>query len=106
MPKTKELIRTFNRGTVHEYEETTETHWVGIVGGGPTLILCDNDAKETGIGTWCIYMPGKTGHRSSWNGKIDSSEWWKRRGFTIPFEDIAWVKQRHVSRTTYEKDYS
>ena len=105
MPKTKDVIGTFNRGTVVEYEEVTETHWAGVVGPGPTIIRCDTRAKETGNGTWCIHKIGEV-TRSSWDGTIDSKEWWARRGFSIPFEDIVWVKDHHVRTFVYEKDYS
>ena len=105
MPKTKHIIGTFNRGTVVEYEEVTETHWAGVVGSGPTIIRCDTSAKETGSGTWSIVKIG-TGNRSSWNGIIDIAGVWCRQGFSIPFKDIVWVKDHHVRTVVYEKDYS
>ena len=102
MPVTKTLIGTFNRGTVHEYEERFETHWVGIIGPGPKIIRCDNEAMDSGYGVWSVQdMGSSTGSRSQWLGRVRLSD-----DPSIPFEDIAWVKDTKVWRRTIEKDYS
>jgi len=107
MPKTEVIVGTYNKGTVVEYEVTYKTHWVGIMGPGPKIIRCDNEAKETGYGVWSTYLSGQTSHvRSSWVGKVPASDNWTKRGGVIPFEDIIWIKSDKTWYDIYEKDYS
>ena len=99
---TKILIGTFNQGTVSEYEVTFKTHWAGIMGPGPKIIRCDDQAKDTGYGVWstqdfgCSYQAP-----SSWKGRFPGNA-----DSAIPFEDIIWIRDDKTWSYIDEKDYS
>tara|TARA_E500000331_G_scaffold303979_1_gene306755 strand:+ start:1092 stop:1406 length:315 start_codon:yes stop_codon:yes gene_type:complete len=104
MPTSKQVIATYNQGTIIEYEVTVKTSWAQIVGPGPVFLRCDDVAMETGVGTWCIDDSTKRGIRPSrtWEGKLSPRAMCEFKSLS---QDL-WVKDDRVFRYDYEKDVS
>jgi len=104
MPTTTEIIGTFDRGTIIEYEVTVKTSWAQIVAPGPVFLRCDNEAMETGRGTWYVDDSTVCGGRASrtWVGELTP----KAQNEFKTFSKDLWVKDNKVFRYEYEKDVS
>lgn len=104
MPTTKQVVGTFNKGTILEYEVRVETSWAQIVSPGPVFLRCDDVAMETGVGTWYVDDSMNRGGRASrtWEGKLTPSA---MSEFESLSQDL-WIKDKKVFRYEYEKDVS
>ena len=104
MPTRKEVVGTWNRGTVVEYEVTVSTTWAQAVAEGPIFLRCDDAAKATGIGTWYVDDTRRRGALASrtWEGALSTNV---LRDF-ISFSDELWIPDKKTFVYQYEKDYS
>jgi hypothetical protein len=102
MPKTVQHLGTFNRGTVVEREVTLSTQWVQL--RGTTIVRCDDAAKETGSGLWCIQLFG--GGRRSWVGKAGHLSDPNGPGGIDTADPTLWMRDDWKDVYVEEKDYS
>jgi len=67
MPRVKNYIRSFDQGTIVEYEVTDTTYWVQMV--RDTMVSCDDDARYNNWGLVRKFNIS-TGNGSSYVGRL------------------------------------
>ena len=106
MPTKKEIVGTYRGGTVVEYEVRVYTTWAQVVAEGPVFLRCDDDAKETGVGTWYVDDSKERSFPAmgsrTWQGSMTPRALKQFKAFS---NDL-WVADEKTFRYQYEKDYS
>ena len=92
MPRRKNPVGYYNRGTIVEYEVEDTTHWVQMA--KDIMVRCDDDARFKGWGLVREFS-SNNGLSTSYIGRLP------------PYVDEKnWIKDKMTKQYTIEKDVS